>query len=353
MPKTRKKEARFSDIAAKAGVGIATVDRVLNDRGNVSPATALKVVQAARELRINRLVPSPYRKQLRYKVILARRRFGFAKRMNQAFIKCASTFAKSMTLERSFVNEDDAATLDHEITSCAGKYDGLIVLPVNTLEVRNAIRKISPALPVITIATDVDDDARHAFVGINNVKAGRTAAFLCTPAMHSGKRAAALCLGHAFASQGDRVRGFEAYMAGHHLSEQVSTHVIDPATFDACFAFTRRLICETPNLAALYDAGVYDDSVVAGVYADAVAAAIVAEKKDRQIHYIGHELTQGTVQLMQDGVMNFVIDQDPDQQALRALEMLLHIHGIIDHRSPTSQTEFRIYCKENVPNPAA
>ncbi len=351
MPKTRKKGARFSDIAAKAGVGIATVDRVLNDRGNVSPTTALKVVQAARELRINRLVPSPYRKQLRYKVILARRRFGFAERLNQAFIKCASTFAKPMTLERSFVDEDDGATLEREITGCIGKYDGVIVLPVNTAEVRMAIREISPMLPVITIATDVDDDARHAFVGINNIKAGRTAAYLCSPVMNTGMHGAVLCLGPAFASQGDRAIGFEAFMREHHLGDRVSTHVIEPATTEACYDFTRRLIRKTPNLVALYNAGVYDDSVVAGIYTDAVAAAIVAEDKASEILHVGHEMTEDNVELMRDGVLNFVIDQDPDQQALRALEMLLHIHGIIDHKSITAQTEFRIYCKENLVAP--
>jgi LacI family transcriptional regulator len=35
----RPQIARLADIAAMAGVGIATVDRVLNERGNVSEKT--------------------------------------------------------------------------------------------------------------------------------------------------------------------------------------------------------------------------------------------------------------------------------------------------------------------------
>ena len=42
--------AGLQDVARLAGVGIATVDRVLNERGNVSPATARRVIEAAREL---------------------------------------------------------------------------------------------------------------------------------------------------------------------------------------------------------------------------------------------------------------------------------------------------------------
>ena len=43
MPEGRGK-AGLQDVARLAGVGVATVDRVLNERGNVSPATARRVI---------------------------------------------------------------------------------------------------------------------------------------------------------------------------------------------------------------------------------------------------------------------------------------------------------------------
>jgi DNA-binding LacI/PurR family transcriptional regulator len=42
--------ARIADVAAHAGVGIATVSRVLNDRGNVAPATRERVLESIRML---------------------------------------------------------------------------------------------------------------------------------------------------------------------------------------------------------------------------------------------------------------------------------------------------------------
>ncbi len=45
-----KTKATLTEIAEKAGVSIATVSRILNDTGKVSPATRLKVAQAIREL---------------------------------------------------------------------------------------------------------------------------------------------------------------------------------------------------------------------------------------------------------------------------------------------------------------
>jgi DNA-binding LacI/PurR family transcriptional regulator len=45
-----KPPARIAEVAARAGVGIATVSRVINDRGNVAAATRERVLEAIRAL---------------------------------------------------------------------------------------------------------------------------------------------------------------------------------------------------------------------------------------------------------------------------------------------------------------
>ena len=57
--RTVRQRARLDDVAALAGVGIATVDRVLNERGNVAPETARKIIEAARQLGLPRTLPGP------------------------------------------------------------------------------------------------------------------------------------------------------------------------------------------------------------------------------------------------------------------------------------------------------
>ncbi|HLX00788.1 MAG TPA: LacI family DNA-binding transcriptional regulator, partial [Trinickia sp.] len=56
-PAWRKRSARFEEIAAEAGVSVATVDRVLNERGSVSAATRARVVAAAKRLAVPRILP--------------------------------------------------------------------------------------------------------------------------------------------------------------------------------------------------------------------------------------------------------------------------------------------------------
>src|SRR5262249_25406171 len=50
MEAVPKPPARIADVAARAKVGIATVSRVVNDRGNVAPATRERVLEAIRAL---------------------------------------------------------------------------------------------------------------------------------------------------------------------------------------------------------------------------------------------------------------------------------------------------------------
>lgn len=340
MPKGRKKGTRFSDISARAGVGIATVDRVLNDRGNVSAETALKVIEAARELGVNRLLPLPYRSHVRYKLICARHpKRGFVGRLNQAFQESAAAYSSAITLERSFVDEYDSQALVDEIDQCAGRYRGLIILPRDDEAVRDAVNRVCESMPVVTIVSDIKGSMRQAFVGVDNYRAGRTAALLGSTKSSKSARIGIVWLGHGYLGQLNRVQGFKAYYDANNLSAEISTHeahLLDP---DAVYTFIRKFLRQNPKLNVLYNAGLHDA---------AIAKALVAERRDKDICFIGHELTEGNVALMKEGVIDFLIDQDPKQQAQRALELLLYQDGIIEKETRDGTTEFRIYCRENL-----
>jgi LacI family transcriptional regulator len=50
----------IGDVALLAGVSVATVDRVLNGRGGVTPDKEHRVLSAARRLRIDRVLSRGY-----------------------------------------------------------------------------------------------------------------------------------------------------------------------------------------------------------------------------------------------------------------------------------------------------
>src|SRR5258707_768034 len=70
IPPRRKRTARFIEIAEAAGVSSATVDRVLNERGSVSAATRARVVAAARQLAVPRVLPDTHHGLMHMEVLL-------------------------------------------------------------------------------------------------------------------------------------------------------------------------------------------------------------------------------------------------------------------------------------------
>ena len=81
----KSKNNRFEDIARHAGVGTATVDRVLNERGGVSLKTMKKVLDSARTLGTRRVLPEIDQRTLRIEAVLARKHSAYYDRLAKAF----------------------------------------------------------------------------------------------------------------------------------------------------------------------------------------------------------------------------------------------------------------------------
>ncbi len=60
----------IADVARLASVSTATVDRVLNDRGGVKPEKEIKVLSAARRLKLDRILTRRYSRVLRIAVLI-------------------------------------------------------------------------------------------------------------------------------------------------------------------------------------------------------------------------------------------------------------------------------------------
>ena len=100
------KKVTFREIAVRAGVGTATVERVLNGRGGVRPETVEKVIAAARRLDYPKRLPELHKGVLRVEVLLARPELHFIARLSRAFERIAATLDTSIMVHRTFVDED-------------------------------------------------------------------------------------------------------------------------------------------------------------------------------------------------------------------------------------------------------
>lgn len=171
MPK-----ATFADIARLAGVGTATVERVLNGRGGVRPATTERVIAAARTLDYPRRLPELHRGLLRIEVLLVRPETTFFQRLSRAFERIGATLDPSVKLHRTFVDEDDPQAIAARIAAPEFRRAGLILAVPGHPAIRAAIRAtVGAGLPVVHVVTRADEDMGE-LVSIDNYAAGRTAA---------------------------------------------------------------------------------------------------------------------------------------------------------------------------------
>jgi LacI family transcriptional regulator len=136
MPEGRGK-AGLLDVARLAGVGVATVDRVLNERGSVSPATARRVIEAARQLDLKRLLPRPYVRRVRIEVLLARPDAPFLARLTQGFSAVAATLDRAVILQRTTLADAEPAKVAARVRGSAA--DAVILYGEDHPEIAAAI----------------------------------------------------------------------------------------------------------------------------------------------------------------------------------------------------------------------
>ncbi|MGO4440463.1 LacI family DNA-binding transcriptional regulator [Rhizobium sp. RAF56] len=337
------KKARLADIAKEAGVGLATVERVLNDRGNVRPRTAEKVVIAAKRLGYQRLIPDLYRGSIRIEVVMVRPETPFFSRLNRAFERISASLDNSITVNRTFVEESDPKKFAAHILNPNIRRRGLIVVAVDHPEIAESLRQVREAgVEVVQIVSYTGND-RGVFVGIDNYAAGRTAGFYMSRMLrHTEGTVVAICHSWAYQIHKERVRGFSDYLAargkaGLDFAEVLFGRDDDVRTAEILVEALRR----EKKIVGIYNAGGANKGVGSVLQRLPNATA-------NDVVWIAHELNDETRRFLKTGLMTLVLDQAPETQARRALDTVLHRLGVIDVEPVAEPVPFLTYTAENI-----
>ena len=332
-------KATLEDIAAEAGLGRATVERVLNGRGGVRAETAEKVLIAARKLDYPKRLPERHRGLIRIEVILVRPEATFFARLSRSFERIAATLDPSVSVHRTFVEEADPAAIADRILGPHARRSGLILAVPQYQEVGAALnRLLGDGLPIVQVVTRMDGvDAE--FVGIDNEAAGRTAGLLLAAMQPRAGTVVALCHSHVYSIHRQRIGGFSHGMHRHgrrHLNfAEILYTNDDPIEGAAQLADALR---RYPDLAGLYNAG-------GGNFA---LCDVLRKHRSRSIVFVGHELTERTTAALRDGTMQVVLDQAPEAQARRAMDIMLWRLGILEPAVDNPPIRFTTITAENI-----
>lgn len=311
--------ATIEDVAARAGVSVATVDRVLNARASVRPLNAKRVEAAIRALNYH-----PDRLAAR----LARRReyrfcFVLPKGDNvfmQALEKEVAAHARHLVAERVsadilYADVFDAGALAAALDRIEG-YDGVAVVALDHPRVRESISGlVARGTEVVTLVSDVPGSTRAHFVGIDNSAAGRTAATLMGRLLRERKGKVGIIAGSmALRDHAERHFGFVQVMGEEYRNLKLLPLREARDNSGRTGLVTTQLLDENPDLVGLYNVGGGTDGIV---------DVLRPRRPAKPIVLVAHELTDVSRSALLDGTIDAVISQDPGHEVRSAMRVLM------------------------------
>lgn len=339
--------ARPMRVASSASdsVSVATVDRVLNERDSSSVKARDKVVQAARQLGIPRVLPETRHGLIHVDIVLPDNPSPFFKRLNQAMKRGVAMLDKRLVVHHVTTPEEDEAALIRAIGPRRYARRALIVSAPDTPGVRQALLAAQGRGEHISmVVTRVNEVPLADYVGINNTAAGRTAGYLLGRLCRRKGHVLILSsrvdyLGHIERSNGCREVLAAQFPQLRCDVDATETHD-DP---DKCYWIVRQALQSRAGIVGLYNTG-------AG--SSGIQAALQRYAGDK-VCWVTHEISDDHRQYLQQGVLDVVIDQDPDTQAIRSLQ---HVLAAVGMTPPVSRLEkpgeFRLYFAENLGGPS-
>ncbi|MET4173273.1 LacI family transcriptional regulator [Bradyrhizobium sp. LA6.1] len=338
--------SRIVDVARRAGVSTATVDRVLNRRPGVRAITQQRVLAAATELDYmpaENILAAMRPKPMRLLFLLPAGTNRFLSTLGQLIAHSDGRLAPfNVHCQVDTIKGFNPDLLARQLWRARDKADGIAFMALEHPVVREAVDRLAEhGVPTVTLISDILNARRAAYIGLDNRSIGRTAGYLI--ARFLGERPAKVAM----------IAGSRSYRA-HEEREMGFLHVFEelfPAIkvvglreghddADRNYRQTRMLLGQHPDLAGIYNIG--------GA-ADGVARALNEMNRARDVVFIGHGLTSDTRSFLLDGTMDAVITQNQLNTMMSCVGIFDNLragrsamHGI---EAPRSEIIFR----ENIP----
>ena len=331
---------RLEDIARHAGVGVATVDRVLNERGGVSEKTTARVLASAQSLGTKRVLPSNRERRLSIEAVLFRNHSAFYSRLNQALKEVAKLADIPATIYRTHIDVDDPERLISHLEAVAESRDGIILFASDLPQISDAIKRLAKQTTIVTISTDIPDSARHCYIGIDNFNAGQSAAKISEAICRKGGRILIIEPDPTAWAQMERFKGFQQFFANRGEEEKLRRfYQTKPLTL--ALGEVIALLQAEEDIRVLY-------SPINNEFLEMLVEAGRHETTIRSVAKIVHDLSPHSIKNLQSGLIDIVLDSNPMQQVFQAVEFISEQHGYVT-KLESSVVDFQLYTSDNLP----
>ena len=309
----------IADIARLAGVGTATVDRVLNRRPGVNAETVQRVMQVVGELGAPQQPGRPRRgENFRFAYVLPADDSPFLGLVDRQIAQAAGDFRHQHITEITHrLDATDPAQFAAELAQ-VGDCQGIALLAPDLPPVKLAINElVRSGVHVVTLFSDVAGSMRETCIGADNRAAGRTAGLLLAR-MAGGARDTLLLSSQAtrLSAEIERRIGFAQVIEERFPALRMVRTPDLPADDDGACAALQRFLQNEADAARV--AGIYN----VGSGSAGVARALQHAGLAAQIGVVGHDFTEEHRSLLSANGLSYVLHQDIHYCVLAAARVL-------------------------------
>ena len=315
------KRPTIPDLANAAGVSVSTVNRVLNRVEKVRQPTRERVLQAAEKIGFYGLGTIEHAVQGRKEthrlgVLLQSGGRTFYRNLGLAITVAAERFQYGhidLTLE--FLQDLSPERIAADIVALGERCEAIaIVAPQHPLVADAIDSVINGGIPVAGLIGPLSARGDVSFIGLDNWKVGRTAAWAFDKIVRIPGKIGILVGNHRFRNQEMNESGFRSYFREHNsdfiLLEPLSTY----ETAAIAREHVERLLKTHPDLCGLFVSG--------GGITGAIAALRDTPKRDDLVA-VGYELFDDTRAALIDGTLSMVISHPMEMLAYETIATLV------------------------------
>ena len=335
----------ITDLAKKAGVSVATVDRVLNRRLPVREDTAIRVVEAAEAIGYHatgllkrRLVETP------------KRRFGFLLQKPDPFYQNLATELAAATRQAhsidgkpivEFMEDILPSIIAERIHVVGSKVDALAVVAVDHPVVNQAVEQlIAQGKPVFTLLSELSTISRTGHVGLDGRKVGRSAAWTISRTAQGPGKIGILVGSHRYLNQELAEISFRSYMREHGAEFTLLEPIVNLDDDQIAYDAITEMALTNADLVGIYVCGGGQDGLIKALNDNQVRKEIVV---------VCNELTVSTRAALIDGTVDLVLAHPTATMAAKMIEMMIKACNLAElPHLPPLLLSADIYMSENI-----
>ena len=309
------------DLAKAANVSVSTVNRVIGGHDRVREATTQRVLDAAESIGFYGLGAIQHRlsaKERRYdlSVILLQSNRRFYQMLGQALEQAAADFSGAeVNLTPLFMDDLSPDSVTARMREVGASSDAVaIVTAEHPLVTEEIDTLLSRGIPVFSLISPLSARGNVGFIGLDNWKVGRTAAWAFDRICKTPGKIGILVGNHRYRNQEMNESGFRSYFREHGdgfvLLEPLSTFESGTIARD----ITEKLLAEHPDLRGLF---------ISGGGVSGALAALKNSDRAGKIVTVGYELMETTKAGLMDGTLTMVISHPLQRLARETIAAMI------------------------------